>query len=106
VLTAIAIPVFTTQLERSREATDMSNLRAAYAEAMADYMADGANKTKSATVTAKQAQTGWQNSDNGTLWARINGTETSISVAAKTNGDTWTVTVTSADDAGTSIGVN
>ena len=33
-MTAIAIPVFTTQLERSREATDMSNLRAAYAEAM------------------------------------------------------------------------
>lgn len=32
VLTAIAIPVFTTQLEKSREATDASNIRAAYAE--------------------------------------------------------------------------
>ena len=33
VLVAIAIPVFTTQLEKSREATDMANFRAAYAEA-------------------------------------------------------------------------
>ena len=31
VLVAIAIPVFTTQLERSRETTDVANLRAAYA---------------------------------------------------------------------------
>ena len=31
VLVAIAIPVFTTQLERSRETTDMANIRAAYA---------------------------------------------------------------------------
>ena len=35
VLVAIAIPVFTTQLEKSREATDASNIRAAYAEVMA-----------------------------------------------------------------------
>ena len=31
VLVAIAIPVFTTQLERSRETTDMANIRSAYA---------------------------------------------------------------------------
>ena len=30
---AIAIPVFTTQLEKSKEATDMANLRGAYAAA-------------------------------------------------------------------------
>lgn len=30
-LVAIAIPVFTTQLEKSRESTDLANLRAAYA---------------------------------------------------------------------------
>ena len=33
VLVAIAIPVFTTQLEKSREATDLSNIRNIYAEA-------------------------------------------------------------------------
>ena len=36
VLVAIAIPVFTSQLEKSREATDLANVRAAYAEVMAD----------------------------------------------------------------------
>ena len=33
VLVAIAIPVFTTQLEKSRDAVSVSNMRAAYAEA-------------------------------------------------------------------------
>ena len=32
VLTAIAIPVFTSQLEKSREAVDLSNIRSYYAE--------------------------------------------------------------------------
>ena len=34
VLVAIAIPVFTSQLEKSRDATSVSNLRAGYAEIM------------------------------------------------------------------------
>ncbi len=38
VLVAIAIPVFTAQLEKSREATDIANLRAAYAEASAELL--------------------------------------------------------------------
>lgn len=33
VLVAIAIPVFSSQLEKARQATDAANLRAAYAEA-------------------------------------------------------------------------
>ena len=40
VLVAIAIPVFTTQLEKAREATDMSSFRAAYAEAAAIALSD------------------------------------------------------------------
>lgn len=34
VLVAIAIPVFSTQLEKAREATDLANIRSAYAEMM------------------------------------------------------------------------
>ena len=34
ILVAIAIPVFSTQLEKAREATDFANVRAAYAEVM------------------------------------------------------------------------
>ena len=35
VLVAISIPIFSSQLEKSREATDLANIRSAYAEVMA-----------------------------------------------------------------------
>ena len=54
VLVAIAIPVFTSQLERSREATDLANIRAAYATAMAQYMDGSASP---AVATEKMTQT-------------------------------------------------
>ena len=38
VLVAVAIPVFSTQLEKSREATDLANMRSAYAEAVAESL--------------------------------------------------------------------
>ena len=38
ILTAISIPIFTRQLETSREATDLANVRSAYAEVMAAVM--------------------------------------------------------------------
>ena len=38
VLVAIAIPIFTTQLEKSREQTDAANLRSAYAVAAAKVL--------------------------------------------------------------------
>ena len=38
VLVAIAIPVFTSQLEKSRIATDEANARSAYGEAVAKYL--------------------------------------------------------------------
>lgn len=75
VLVAVAIPVFTAQLEKSREATDLSNIRAAYAECSAallsgtDDTTSGvkynpattdtrANATK--TIELGQTQKGWQ----------------------------------------------
>lgn len=42
VLVAVSIPIFTAQLEKSREATDLANLRAAKAEATACYLTDEA----------------------------------------------------------------
>lgn len=75
VLVAIAIPVFTNQLEKAREATDVANIRSAYAEVMAcamtnddgskndvhvDTTADGAY-TYSKHVDAVQKQDKWQN---------------------------------------------
>lgn len=81
VLVAIAIPVFTNQLEKSREATDAANIRSAYAEVMATALTDtdradaadkevtnGVKKTVSdgkavwsKDVGVVQKQKGWQN---------------------------------------------
>ena len=41
VLVAIAIPVFTSQLHKSRVAADLANMRAYYAEIQADYQETG-----------------------------------------------------------------
>ena len=58
VLVAIAIPVFTNQLEKSREATDAANIRAAYAEVMAAAL-DDPDHDHTASVTKKQTQADW-----------------------------------------------
>lgn len=50
VLVAIAIPVFTSQLEKARQATDAANLRAAYAEASIDSLEKDGGDGLSTTV--------------------------------------------------------
>ena len=61
VLVAISIPVFNTQLERSRESTDLANLRAAYAECAAEALIMDTNVYTSVSKTVKPVQTeaGW-----------------------------------------------
>ncbi len=90
VLTAIAIPVFAAQLEKSREATDMANLRAAYAEVVADYLSTGSGA--SATVTARQKDSTWHDG-NGTLYSRLDGTETPIAVPQIVAASTWKISI-------------
>jgi len=97
VLTAIAIPVFTNQLEKSREATDVANVRSAYAEVMTQYLEDG--KTHSMKVTAQQGVSKWQTSPQPHLTTQINGTEGSLTFDAKTKDDSYTVQI-SVDDSG------
>lgn len=46
VLVAISIPVFSGQLEKSRKAVDLANVRSAKAAAAAEYMTDGASGTR------------------------------------------------------------
>ena len=62
VLTAIAIPVFTAQLEKARQGTDLANLRSAYAEAQVNALdskpsADG-SYTGESTMTVKITSNG------------------------------------------------
>lgn len=95
VLVAIAIPVFTSQLEKSREATDLSNIRSAYAEVMADYLANGASSGTSATGSLRQTQNSWQmGSDQAVLHTRVNGSEGTVAIPSYSGEKTFTVSIT------------
>ena len=50
---------FTAQLEKAREATDAANIRAAYAEMMADVLTGDYPRAAGYTVTTKQQTAGW-----------------------------------------------
>lgn len=59
VLVAIAIPVFTNQLEKAREATDAANIRSAYAEVMACALTNSPDKTNGVTRTENNGVYTW-----------------------------------------------
>lgn len=61
VLVAVAIPIFGSQLEKSREAADLANVRAAYAEVLTE--ANMGIYDKEVTVNLKQKQYDWQSAD-------------------------------------------
>ena len=61
VLVAIAIPMFASQLEKSREATDLANVRSAYAQVSAEAMLGDTDAT--VTVDLKQKKADWQSVD-------------------------------------------
>ena len=61
VLVAIAIPMLASQLEKSREATDLANVRSAYAQVSAAAMLGDTNAT--ITVDLKQREFDWQSVD-------------------------------------------
>lgn len=60
VLVAISIPIFTSQLEKSREAVDAANIRAAYAEVASSALTSDKVSWKSNAITIKQQKTSWQ----------------------------------------------
>jgi len=90
VLTAIAIPVFTTQLEKSRESTDLANVRSAYAELMVGIL-DGSKPTSSMANVAF------------TWGADVANDESSVTVSnLKQRVDGWTTTMTDVNIGGVS----
>ncbi len=67
VLVAVSIPVFTKQLERSRESVDFANMRSAYAAVMVAALSDDAglkqaDGTFKSEFALKQKQEDWQTS--------------------------------------------
>lgn len=61
VLIAVAIPVFASQLEKAREATDLANVRSAYAQVSTEALLGDSEAT--VTVVLKQKQADWQSVD-------------------------------------------
>lgn len=101
VLVAVSIPIFTAQLEKSREATDLANVRSAYAELMADYLDwDGTSAIDALEVPSKQTQAKWQSIDGTPDNATISeGAHGGISVPAKTGGAKYKLTIDTATGA-------
>lgn len=71
VLVAIAIPVFTAQLEKSREAVDAANIRAKYAELMTSVVTGDYKTTDTYEVPLEQKKDEWQTADLKTNLAKI-----------------------------------
>ena len=56
VLVAISIPIFTSQLEKARDAVSIANIRAAYAEAASSYLAGSSDVGTDAKVTVDMSK--------------------------------------------------
>jgi len=76
VLTAIAIPVFTSQLEKSKEATDISNIRSYYAEVTTALLTGDLKNQNDKIIVGNSMPATLQNN-----------------IIGMTSGDTFTVTV-------------
>lgn len=95
ILIAIAIPTFSGQMEKSREATDLANVRSAYAELMVKVNeAEGATPI---TVELKQKTADWQTKLPITIAGiTYNGTDTQNWVGKPVPGGTCAVSYDSA----------
>ncbi|MBQ7603330.1 MAG: prepilin-type N-terminal cleavage/methylation domain-containing protein [Clostridia bacterium] len=117
VLVAIAIPIFTAQLEKAREAVDEANIRDAYAVCVASSLTEsvsadvkknetdkikyevtgsGATYKVVATITATQTEAGWKSGEEN---VSVGG----VAVAPSTTG--WTITVDNSTGAAPVIAV-
>lgn len=89
VLVAIAIPIFTSQLEKSREATDAANIRSQYAQVMTDAITEGGNvngKDVYGEIELKQKQDNWQDT---TLGNNLHGLFQEVKGHPVANGTAW-----------------
>ena len=96
VLVAISIPIFTAQLEKSREATDMANIRSAYAEVVSHYLTDD-QSDYSLKVNLVSNTSDWKSGDTKLASA-------SFEELINTQGKSGSVTVSVAKDGTVKIG--
>ena len=107
VLVAIAIPIFTSQLEKSRESTDASNIRAAYAELIANALLDDQTAV-STTVKYVQTQNSWQNASiSGSIAAGYAGQSVTVTHSGQpTSGGSCSIIYTPATASGSTASVS
>ena len=90
VLVAISIPVFVSQLEKSREATDAANIRSQYAQVMILAITEPSEtisgKDRFGAVTLKQTQDNWQNAQ---MQNNLEGNYGEVVGAPKAGGTAW-----------------
>ena len=103
VLVAISIPIFTSQLEKSRDATDEANVRSAIAEVTAAVLSDDKKDSGNGDVTYKDGtytmivkatgqKAGWSGAEKTTDSIKIGGHDVDPSTKS------WTVSGTSEGD--------
>ena len=100
VLVAISIPIFNAQLEKSRDAVDMANVRAAYAEAASAYLTDQDSTTamtyayniEGKSTDAKWEQTGEETAKIAEKEVKMVKNAKSVSIAFTATGD-YTITM-------------
>jgi type IV pilus assembly protein PilA len=95
VLVAVAIPVFNSQLEKSRDATDQANIRSAYAE-LAVQLIDGTidlarETSKAFSISGKGTNETWDNLASGETF-KVGSTESPVTVTPKAKFTTVTFT--------------
>ena len=92
ILIAIAIPVFSGQLEKARETTDAANIRAAYAEVMVGFLDGGDDAITEKDVVCAQTGDGWEKLGDTVLVGDLNvsdlavGEDVTVTVAVDDNG--------------------
>lgn len=90
VLVAISVPIFNSQLEKSREATDLANVRSAYAQVMTEAVTN--DTPDSISVKLKQKKNDWQTKLPITLGGvTFNGNQTTNWVGTPKAGGVCTV---------------
>lgn len=70
--------VFITQLEKAREATDLANIRASYAEVMVKAVTEPSTTVTGDAVTLTQAQDGWTTTDAQTTLEKLAGAAANV----------------------------
>lgn len=99
VLVAVSIPIFTSQLEKAKEATDLANIRSAYAECTTavltgeaeDDVTAGADGSYTKEVAISQTKADWLDSNKD---VEVAGKKVSTFTWQPTAGANGSVTVT------------